>query len=121
MTDLLATLRARADMVLIDTPPLLPVTDAAVLARECDGALVIIRQNRTTREQLGRALDALRSVDARVLGTVLNMAPAGGAGGYGYGYYAGEYTSRADVPHLIPPDAPPSGRNTHWSGHTRVG
>ncbi len=120
MTDLLATLRARADMVLIDTPPLLPVTDAAVLARECDGAMVIIRQNRTTREQLGRALDALRSVDARVLGTVLNMAPASGADGYGYGYYAGEYTSRADLPRLDP-DAPPASNGTRSPGRTRVG
>jgi tyrosine-protein kinase len=121
MTDLLAALRARADMVLIDTPPLLPVTDAAVLARECDGALVVIRQGRTTREQLTRALEALRSVDARVLGTVLNMAPAGGAGGYGYGYYAGEYASRSDRPRLVPVEPLP-GHASHRQPHnTRVG
>jgi capsular exopolysaccharide synthesis family protein len=120
MTELLEALRARADMVLIDTPPLLPVTDAAVLARECDGALVVIRQGRTTREQLNRALEALRSVDARVLGTVLNMAPVGGAGGYGYGYYAGEYASRSDRPRLIPVE-PTAGHAAHRESHTSVG
>jgi non-specific protein-tyrosine kinase len=78
MTELLAALHARADMVLIDTPPLLPATDAAVLARQCDGALVVIRQGRTTRAQLSRAVAALHGVDARLLGTVLTMAPTGG-------------------------------------------
>jgi succinoglycan biosynthesis transport protein ExoP len=122
MAELLAALRARADMVLIDSPPLLPVTDAAVLARECDGALIVIRQGRTTREQLSRAVEALRSVDARVLGTVLNMARAGGAGGYGYGYYYyGEYTSRSDRPRLVPLE-PAAGQAAHRQTHkTRVG
>jgi tyrosine-protein kinase len=101
MSELIAAIKARTDIVLIDTPPLLPVTDAAVLARECDGALVVVRQGRTTREQLTRALAALRNVDARVLGTVLNMAPTGGANGYGYGYgYAGDYPARTDRPGL---------------------
>jgi capsular exopolysaccharide synthesis family protein len=101
MHELLATLRGHADIVLVDAPPLLPVTDAAVLAREGDGAIVVVRHGRTTREQVTRALEALRSVDARVLGTVLNMAPSGGAHGYGYGYgYASEYATRTDRPKL---------------------
>jgi non-specific protein-tyrosine kinase len=106
MTELLKAMQARADIVLIDAPPLLPVTDAAILSRECDGALVIVRHGRTTREQLTRSFDALKSVDARVLGTVLNMAPTGGANGY-YGYgYAGEYASRTDRPRLTTVDQP---------------
>lgn len=105
MNELLAAMRARADIVLIDAPPLLPVTDAAVLSRECDGALVVVRQGKTTREQVTRALEALRSVDARVLGTVLNMAPASGVHGYGYGY-ASEYATRADRPKLTTVDHP---------------
>lgn len=105
MNELLHAMQARADIVLIDAPPLLPVTDAAILSRECDGALVIVRHGKTTREQLARSLDALKSVDARVLGTVLNMAPAGGANGY-YGYgYAGEYATRTDRPKLTSVDA----------------
>jgi capsular exopolysaccharide synthesis family protein len=101
MSDLVASLRARCDMVLIDTPPLLPVTDAAVLSRECDGALLIVRHGRTTREQVSRSLEALRGVGGRLLGTVLNMAPVSGPHGYGYGYYAG-YASTSDRPRLDP-------------------
>lgn len=106
MSDLIATMRGRADIVLIDAPPLLPVTDAAVLGRECDGALVIIRHGKTTREQLSRSLGALSSAGARVLGTVLNMAPTGSAHGY-YGYgYSSEYATRTDRPKLTTVDQP---------------
>jgi capsular exopolysaccharide synthesis family protein len=114
MTGLLAELRARADIVLIDTPPLLPATDAAVLARECDGALVVIRQGRTTREQLTRALEALRGANARVLGTVLNMAPAVRTDGY----YASEYADWSDRPHLVPIE--PGHAAHRQPHHTRV-
>lgn len=105
MNELIGAMRERADLVLIDTPPLLPVTDAALVGRECDGALLVVRHGRTTREQLTRSLDALSSVGARVLGTVLNMAPAGGAQGYGYGY-ASEYATRTDRPRLTSVDPP---------------
>jgi len=106
MNELIGALRSRADIVLIDAPPLLPVTDAAVLARECDGAIVVVRQGKTTREQVTRALEALHSVGARVLGTVLNMAASGGkAHGYGYGY-ASEYATRTDRPKLSSVDSP---------------
>jgi succinoglycan biosynthesis transport protein ExoP len=101
MADLIASLRARAEMVIIDAPPLLPVTDAAVLARECDGALLIVRQGRTTREQVERSLETMRGVGARVLGTVLNMVPVGGPHGYGYEYYS-RYASTSDRPRLDP-------------------
>lgn len=106
MSELLAAMRVRADIVLLDAPPLLPVTDAAVLGRECDGALVIVRHGKTTKEQLARSLGALGNVGARLLGTVLNMAPAGGAHGY-YGYgYSSEYATRTDRPKLTTVDQP---------------
>ena len=107
MAEVVSALRARADIVLIDAPPLLPVTDAALLSRQCDGAILIVRHGKTTREQVTRSLDALGSVGARLLGTVLNMAPAGGAHGYGYGYgYASEYATRTDRPKLTSIDQP---------------
>jgi capsular exopolysaccharide synthesis family protein len=121
MTELIGALRTRAEVVLIDAPPLLPVTDAAVLARECDGAIVVVRHGKTTREQATRALEALRSVGARVLGTVLNMAPAGGAHGYGYGYgYASEYATRTDRPKLTTVTAPPVGPDSGSLRETRT-
>jgi capsular exopolysaccharide synthesis family protein len=118
MGEVIEAMQARADIVLIDAPPLLPVTDAAVLGRECDGALLVVRHGKTTREQLSRSLDALQSVGARVLGTVLNMAPTGGAHGY-YGYgYTSEYATRTDRPRLTTVDHPPAGERRQSS---RVG
>jgi non-specific protein-tyrosine kinase len=95
MGELLDQLTGRYDLVLIDAPPLLPVTDAAVLASRADGTLLVARVGRTRREQVRKAMEALRAVDARVLGTVLNMVPLKGRTGDGYDSYYGGYISRA--------------------------
>jgi succinoglycan biosynthesis transport protein ExoP len=92
MSRLLRDLSATYDRVILDAPPLVPVTDAAVLARAADGALVVVRHGTTTREQLSAARDALAAVDARVLGVVINMLPPRGSA-YGYGYYGQRETS----------------------------
>lgn len=91
MTELTAQLRERYDVIVFDAPPLLPVTDAALIAAETDGAILVIRHGKTTKEQAGGAVERLRAVDTRLLGVVLNMIPQRrGAGssryGYGYGY-----------------------------------
>jgi non-specific protein-tyrosine kinase len=91
MADLVVRLTEIYDIVLIDAPPLLPVTDAAVLASRADGTLLVVRIGRTRREQVRRAMETLRAVDARVLGTVLNMVPIKGLAGRGYGGYYGGY------------------------------
>lgn len=84
MAELLADLRDRFDTVIVDSPPLLPVTDAAVVAARTDGALLVARSHRTTGPQVTAAVKALHSVDARLLGCVLNMVAAKGGGAYGY-------------------------------------
>jgi polysaccharide biosynthesis transport protein len=76
MVQLLSRLRSRFDTIVINTPPLLPVTDAAVLSAHADGVIVVVRASKTTRHQLALALRSLDAVGARVLGTVLNMAQA---------------------------------------------
>lgn len=89
MERLLTDLRSEFDVVILDAPPLLPVTDAALLATQADGAVVVTRHGSTTRDQLTHAVERLDSVDAKVLGVVINMAPhrkVGSAYGYGYGY-----------------------------------
>ncbi len=86
MQDTLVKLRERYDMIIIDAPPLLPVTDAALIAAQADGAVMVFRHGKTTKDQALGAVDRLRSVDARVLGCVLNMAPERGADSYAYGY-----------------------------------
>jgi capsular exopolysaccharide synthesis family protein len=92
MAELVVQARQRYDMVIIDAPPLLPVTDGALIATASDGALLVVRHGRTTIDQLAQARDRLVQVDARVVGTVLNMVPGRGRNsGYGYGYgYAPE-------------------------------
>jgi capsular exopolysaccharide synthesis family protein len=95
MDDLLRKLEADFDMVLIDAPPLLPVTDAAVLSRLAGGAVVLIGSGRTNRDQLARSFDNLRAVDARVLGVILNLLPSRGPGGYAY---YGAYTQTVPTP-----------------------
>lgn len=82
MSSLLRTLRQDFDVVIIDSPPLLPVTDAAVTSKQADGCLLVVRYGKTKKSQIQTALRSLRSVDARILGTVLNMVPTGGADGY---------------------------------------
>lgn len=91
MQHLLAELSSRA-VVLIDTPPLLPVTDAAVLSRAADGTLVVARSRKTTTDHLQRALGNLGRVRGRVLGVILNCVPTKGPDTYSYGYY-GTYSS----------------------------
>jgi len=86
MTDLLTTLGRQYDVVLIDAPPLLPVTDGALLAAESDGAFLVVRHGRTTRSQVRTAMDRLDGVGATLNGVVLTMAPARGSDKYGYGY-----------------------------------
>ena len=92
MEKLLTDLRHDYDVVILDAPPLLPVTDAALLAAEVDGALMVVRHGETTTDQLRHSLERLGTVDAKPLGVVINRAPTKKSGyGYGYGYgYAAE-------------------------------
>lgn len=82
MRRLVDELRKRYDMVLIDTPPLLPVTDAAALAPATDGAIVVCRFGKTTRTQAENTAKAIRAVSVPVLGTILTMTPAKGPRAY---------------------------------------
>lgn len=86
MGDLIDKLRPQYDVVVIDSPPLLPVTDAALLAARSDGALIVVRHGKTTTDQLRHALERLHAVDSRAVGVVINMVPTRGNGSYGYGY-----------------------------------
>lgn len=75
------------DIVVFDSPPLLPVTDATVLAKMGAGAVLVADTSRVRGRQLTTALKNLQTVDAPLLGIVLNKIKLGGIGGYyGYGY-----------------------------------
>ena len=95
MHTLIADLTKHAT-VIIDAPPLLPVTDGAVLAHQADGALVVVTMGKTTYDLLDKALDTLRKARGRALGIVLNKAPTRGADANTYSYdYRRDYTSPA--------------------------
>jgi capsular exopolysaccharide synthesis family protein len=81
MASVLGELERRSDIVVFDTPALLPATDAAILARRCAGALLVARYGRTRREQVTEAIDRLETVHARLLGTVLCFAQPTGRSG----------------------------------------
>ena len=88
-------------MVLIDAPPLLPVTDAGLLAASTDGALLVLQVGKTFKEQVKLSTKVLDRVKGRLLGTVLNMANPKQMGsvlyGYGFGGYGSHYYYKSDA------------------------
>ncbi|MFD2339676.1 polysaccharide biosynthesis tyrosine autokinase [Clavibacter tessellarius] len=91
MVTLLKDLEAEFDTVLIDAPPLLPVTDSAVLSKSAGGAILVVSSGRAHRGQVHAAIESLNSVGAEVLGVVLTMLPTKGPDAYGYGQYGYSY------------------------------
>ena len=87
--DLLALLTQDVDVVLIDSPPVLPVADAVTLAQDVDGVLLVVDAGQTRREAARRAVESLRRVESNLLGVVINSVPTR-RGGYYY-YYRDYY------------------------------
>ena len=91
MSDLLTMLQQRFHLVVIDTPPVLPVADASILSAHCAGLVLCIGANQVLREELRSCWQRLQVAGVRVLGVVLNrFRPEGGR--YGYGSYYAAYT-----------------------------
>lgn len=87
MSELIQSLRDQADMVLFDAPPVIAVTDAAILASQVDGVLLVLNAGVTRREHAQRAKAALDKVNARLVGTVLNNVKLDTSL---YGYYSSQ-------------------------------
>jgi len=87
MEAIIEELKKQADVVLFDSPPVLAVTDAAVLSTRVDGVLLVNDARRTRRAMARRAVEGLRQVDANLLGVVLNRLPARRGGFYYSQYY----------------------------------
>ena len=83
------------DLVLVDSPPLLPVTDAVILAQAVDATLLVVAAGQTRGKELRRATEALSLVQATTIGVVLNEVTKSTGYGYGYGkrYGYGTYTT----------------------------
>jgi receptor protein-tyrosine kinase len=83
---ILAKLRAQFDYVVVDSSPLLAVTDASILAADADGALIVARYGQITRERLAQAVRSLGDVGAPLLGAIFTLTPARGNASYSYNY-----------------------------------
>lgn len=75
MEEIIALLRSRADILVFDAPPVLAVTDAAVLGMKVDGVLLVVVAGRTRREQARQARELLERARVRVVGAVLTDVP----------------------------------------------
>lgn len=102
---LLVELRGLFDYIIIDTSPLLAVTDGAILATEADGALLLVRAGQTKREQLSHSVGILNNVGATLLGAVLALVPMRGTSAYSYNYYYGHNYGESGQASI---DAPPT-------------
>jgi len=86
--EVLATLQIDADIVLLDSPPVLPVTDALVLSRRVDATLLVCCIGVTAQREVARSVELLSRVDAPLVGAVIGGVAEGSSDAYGYSYYA---------------------------------
>lgn len=89
MTEFLTVATRKLDLVIVDAPPILPVTDARILAGQVDGTVLVVRQNFVEKVAVRQAVSALKNARAQLLGTILNDVDIK-THGYGYGYYGTE-------------------------------
>jgi capsular exopolysaccharide synthesis family protein len=88
MKELITHLETKFDAVIIDAPPLLPVTDAAVLAQQVGGVVLVIGSSKVKLPDLQKSLGNLEMVNADLLGVVINLLPSKGPDAYSYTYYS---------------------------------
>ena len=123
MADLIGDLEKRA-FVIIDVPPLLPVTDGAVLARLSGGALLVAAAGKVRREQLRAAEESIGNVDGRILGLVFTKAPQKGPDAHRYSHGYG-YDKKRAAPGttVLPAEAPvvPAGLTRATAGEPVIG
>ena len=92
MKTLLDTVKGIYDMVIVDVPPMLEVTDTQILSRHLDAIVLVVKQGQTQKLAVKRTVELLNLAHANLLGYVMNDVNAEGdaAYGYGYGYGYGE-------------------------------
>ena len=90
LRELLASLRGRYDRILLDSPPIIGVSDASLLAGISDGAILLIQHRRNPASMVLRAQQTIASLKTPILGAVLTQVPRGS--GEDYGYYTQAYS-----------------------------
>ena len=94
LRDLIATLRGRYDKIVFDSPPIIGVSDASVLASAVDGAVLLIQHRRNPQSMVLRAQQIVESLKTPLIGVVLNQVPLNS--GEDYGYYTNNYAYYSD-------------------------
>ncbi len=97
MKQLITRLEQKFDAVIIDAPPLLPVTDAAVLAQEVGGVVLVVGSSKVRLPDLQKSLGNLTMVEADLLGVVFNLLPSKGPDAYAYSYYSYDSTEPSSL------------------------
>lgn len=117
---LVTELRHTYDFVFIDTPPVIPVTDALVVSPLCDAVVIVARIGYTTPARIRRALTALGQVRAVPLGVVANCARGSSDRDYRYGYasYYGRGSRKLAAEPTAPP-ATPAGKRANRGNRSR--
>lgn len=87
---LIETAKEKYDYVILDCPPIGSVIDAAVVAKQCDGAIIVVESNNVSYKMVQRVKAQMEKSGCRILGAVLNKVEVGGKG-YGYGKYYSKY------------------------------
>jgi capsular exopolysaccharide synthesis family protein len=98
MKHLITRLDQAFDTVVVDAPPLLPVTDAAVLSQHVGGVVLVVGSQKLKRQDLEKSLEALDLVEANLLGVVLNKLPVKGQDAYSYSYHSHDQQSLGQTP-----------------------
>lgn len=116
MREVLRLLLEKYDHVIVDTPPIGAVTDAAVLATIVDGVILVVHAGKTRRQIVSRGLEQLRHINARVVGVILNNLRVGRIryypGYYQYYYYASHYGAEETPPDRTPKRKSPRPEDT---------
>jgi len=112
MDAVIAALRREADIVLFDSPPLLAVADASILAAKVDGTILVVDAGQTRAPALQRAAEAVSRTGAKAMGAILNKLAESGHGYYAYNYYYASSESATNghrkrrIPFMRPPRTP---------------
>ena len=125
MRDFISSLKREYDIVIVDTPPVLPVTDAAVISSIVDSVIIVVHAGVTRQVHLSGVIEVLENSNAKIAGVVINMVPQNTRGeeygyaynrydprtkyGYGYGYGYGSGTSEPYGPLVLQSTQPATG------------
>lgn len=93
MAELIDSFRKDYDWIIVDTPPVLYVSDACIISTLCDGIVVVVRAGKNNRSMLSRMIDQLNSVNVDIIGGILNMVKISRLGRHYSPYYYHGYSS----------------------------